>query len=309
MRFVLTGVSIAAAFVAMQATPASVAQSVTQPTNSENALDLNEPVDALQSFRKLLCSVEDGKTVYFVWEGKGFSRRPGEPDQHLFNVQGMSARACASLTSETDSPGFRQVSRELMIYLDPETNEILETWDNPWTDKTNTVVPVANDPVNTSPMWADTTGERLQFKTFGDTDTIFLTTTIPLFYPNPLGGEHQSYVGGQYHAMEMFNFVADRSELLASPEQDLDNISVSWSRISPWLPWMEMGDRPGELVFHAASTRLSSWQQLPEPLKSQIATDYALYQNPPALDDDRPNQITWTNFLEYLEQQDVGKQN
>ena len=280
----------------------NIAQSA-ESAESVNSLNLDEPVDALQAFRKLLCSVDDGKTVYFVWQGKVFSRRPGEPDQHIFNVQGMSARACGSLTSETGTSGFRQVSREVMIYQDPETNEMLETWENPWTGQTNTVVTVANDPVNTSPMWADTTGSRLQFQTFGNTDTVFLTTTIPLFYPNPLGGEHQAYIGGQYHAVEMFNFAASRADLLADSNQDLAEVAVSWSRISPWLPWMEMGDRPGELVFHAASTRLSSWQELPEPLKGQIAEDYALYQNPPALDDDRPNQTTWTNFLEYLEQQ------
>lgn len=282
------------------AEPSSIAQSANQTESTVTKLNLSEPVDALQSFRKMLCSVEDGKTTYFVWQGKGFSRRPGERDRHLFNVQGMSARACVSMTSESGSPGFRQVSREVMLYLDPETNEILETWENPWTDEMNTVVPVANDPVNTSPMWADETGRRLQFQTFGDADIVFLTTTIPLFYPNPLGGEYQLYVGGQYHAMEMFNFSASLSDLLADADRDLDEVAVSWSRISPWLPWMEMGDRPGELVFHAASTRLLEWQQLPEPLKSQIEGDYALYQEPPALDDERPNQTTWTNFLEYL---------
>ncbi len=264
-------------------------------------LDPDRPEDALQIFRKLLCSVEDGKAIYFVWQGKVFSRQPGESDRHLFNVQGMSTRACTSLTSETGAAGFRQVTREVMIYLDPETNALLNTWENPWTGETTTVHPVANDPVNSSPFWVDTTGPRLQFQHFGDTDLLFFTVTLPLFYPNPLGGDHQDYTGGHYHAMEMFNFAAQRSRLLASADQDIDNVAVSWSRISPWLPWMKMGGRPGELVVHAASTRLAAWQQVPEPLRSQIAGEFALYQNPPALDDTRPNQTTWTNFRNYLE--------
>jgi hypothetical protein len=266
------------------------------------SLDLARPEDALQVFRKLLCSVEDGKTVYFVWQGKAFSRRPGEADRHLFNVQGMSVRACTSLTSETGSPGFRQVTREVMLYLDPETNALLDTWENPWTGEITPVLPVANDPVNSSPFWADTTGQRLQFQHFGDTDLLLFTVTLPLFYANPLGGDHQDYVGGHYHAMEMFNFSAPRSHLLAPANQDVVDIAVSWSRISPWLPWMKMGGRPGEMVVHAAGARLASWQQLPEPLRSQIANDFALYQNPPALDDTHPNQTTWTNFRDYLDQ-------
>ncbi|MBW4460900.1 MAG: DUF1838 domain-containing protein [Nodosilinea sp. WJT8-NPBG4] len=263
-------------------------------------LDLDRPEDALQVFRKLLCSVEDGKTVYFVWQGKVFSRRPGEADRHLFNVQGVSTRACTSLTSETGAPGFRQVTREVMIYLDPETNALLTTWENPWTGETTTVHPVANDPVNSSPFWADTTGQHLQFQNFGDTDLLFFTVTLPLFYADPLGGNYQDYVGGHYHAMEMFTFSARRSHLLASADQDIDDIAVSWSRISPWLPWMKMGGHPGELVVHAAGTRVGAWQQLPEPLRSQIADNFALYQTPPPLDDNRPNETTWTNFRDSL---------
>lgn len=289
-------------------TPLAVRAQTSEPTDIHGVgspLDLNEPVDALRVFRKFLCSVEDGKTVYFTWEGEVFSRRPGEPDQHLFNVQGMSARACNSMTSDTGSPGFRQVSREVMIYLDPQTNQLLETWENPWTGETNTVFPVANDPVNTSPMWANTTGQSLEFQTFGDTDTLFLTVTLPLFYPNPLGGDYQAYVGGQYHAMEMFNFAARRTALLSSADDDVETVAVSWSRISPWLPWMQMGNRPGELVFHAASTRVADWQRLPEPLRSQIEGEFALFQEPPPLDDQRPNQTTWTNFRDFLENQDA----
>ena len=37
---------------------------------------------------------------------------------------------------------------------------------------------------------------------------------VPLFYPSPLGGDYQSFVGGSYHAMEIFDFSADAPALL-----------------------------------------------------------------------------------------------
>ncbi|MDC0831529.1 DUF1838 family protein [Geitlerinema sp. CS-897] len=264
-------------------------------------LELDRPEDALTAFRKISCSLEDGQTTYFLWQGEVYSRVPGERDRHLFDVQGMSARACVSLTSETGSVGFRQVTREVMLYLDPETDAVSDTWENPWTQKINTVIPVANDPVN-STFWVETTGQRLNFQPLGNGDLLFLTFTIPLFYPNPLGNEYQAYMGGHYHAMEMFNFSANRQALLTG-DAATSTVSVSWSRISPWLPWMEMGSRPGELVFNAAGTRVDAWQNFPEPLRGQIADRFSLYQNPPPLDDDRPNQTTWTNFRDYLERQ------
>ena len=44
--------------------------------------------------------------------------------------------------------GFRSVSREIQMYLDPTTNEVIDTWKNPWTEKDIEVLHVANDPVN-----------------------------------------------------------------------------------------------------------------------------------------------------------------
>jgi len=108
-------------------------------------------------------------------------------------------------------------------------------------------------------------------------------------------------MGGHYHAMELFNFAVDRSDLLGSDREEVSQVAVTWSRISPWLAWMEMGSRPGELVFQAASTRLQDWRQLPQPLQRQLATEFARYQEPPPLDDERPNETTWTNFQQYLE--------
>jgi len=113
----------------------------------------------------------------------------------------------------------------------------------------------------------------------------------------------QDYVGGHYHALEIFSFAADRADLLASAQQEVEQVALNWNRISPWLPWMKMGGRPGILIFHAVGTRLSDWQQLPEPLRGQIADEFALYQSPPPLDDTRPNETTWTNFMEDLERE------
>jgi len=268
--------------------------------SSATPLDLAQPQDRLTAFRKITCSLEDGETTYFTWQGEVYSRVPGERDRHLFNVQGMSSRACGSLTSETGAAGFRQVTREVMVYLDPETNALLETWENPWTQGTNTVIPVANDPVNAGPFWAETTGQGLAFQRFGQGDLLFLSITIPLFYPNPLGSEHQAYMGGHYHAMEMFSFAVSEQEVLRGVGHSVP-VAITWSRISPWLPWMAMGSRPGELVFHAIGTRIANWQELPEPLRSQVEGEFSLYQTPPPLDDDRPNQTTWTNFRDYLE--------
>ena len=187
------------------------------------------------------------------------------------------------------------------LYLDPQTNEILRTWENPWTGKTNQVLHVANDPVNQRPFYPNLGGGRtfslpVQF----NGDYWWLTSTVPLFYRNPLGGDYQPYVGGTYHATEMFNFIGDTASLTGDATDTAD-VAVGWVRISNWLPWMEMDSRQGLIYMHTAGRKLGSYDELPELMKREIATNYPEYDEPPPADDDRPNETSWTYFQKMVE--------
>jgi hypothetical protein len=57
---------------------------------------------------------------------------------------------------------------------------------------------------------------------------------------------------------------------------------------------MEMGDRPGVMIFHTAGLRLENWDQLPEVLKKEIRENYPIYTDPPPIDYDKPRETTWT---------------
>ena len=57
----------------------------------------------------------------------------------------MNVRQCVSVTNDQGEVGYRLISREVMLYLDPDTGEVLRTWDNPYTGETVDVIHVAND--------------------------------------------------------------------------------------------------------------------------------------------------------------------
>jgi len=83
-----------------------------------------EGENALEMMRKMYCgTVEDGKVRFGTWEGRAYSRAQDEKDRHLFNVIGINTRQCATVEDPEKGEGFRSVSREVMFYLDPETNE------------------------------------------------------------------------------------------------------------------------------------------------------------------------------------------
>lgn len=261
-------------------------------------IDLATPEGAVAAFRKVQCSMKDGEPVVYHWSGEVFSRVEGEPDRKLFDLQGMNVRQCVTVTDPVRGTGVRQVSRELMFYLDPKTGQILRRWDNPWTGKAVDVVHVANDPVNMRapmfPIGAD--GKPVTFEGRIQNGRVFLPAVIPLWYTNPMGGDYQQYVGNQYHSMEIFDFVVDEADL-TDATKNRANPSIAWVRMSPWLPWMEMTGRDGVLVFNAVGQTLPDGiAGLPKVVRDEIAANYPAYTAPPPGDDKRPNETSWTYF-------------
>jgi Protein of unknown function (DUF1838) len=261
-------------------------------------LDLSKPDEALKASQKIQCSLTDGKPVTFWWRGTAYSRVPGERDRILFNVEGMNVRACKAFTDPEKGYGYRLVSREILLYLDPESNQVLRKWKNPWTSQEVEVLHVANDPVNQGPSFAQ---NRFKFGGTFKNGRFFTSAEIPLFYKNPLGGEYQEYVGGTYHAMEMFNFFGYEADLLDAAKDSVTDLTVSWHRVAEWLPWMEMGDRPGAMIIVSVGKRLAKWDDLSDRMKSEISLNYPAYTAPPPLDDKRPNETSWTYFKKAAE--------
>lgn len=265
------------------------------PAGNARQLDPNDPQDALTISRKIACSTVDGAPATFWWHGRAYSRRQGERDRLLFNVEGMNVRACASHVHAERGRGYKLVSRELLIYRDVQTGKALATWKNPWTGERVDVLHVANDPVNFARYEEDRNGQPFRWRGLIAEGQWRQNTSVPLFYSNPLASNYQAEIGGIYHATEMFNFFGDAEELLDSATETAGS-HVGWVRMSDWLPWMKMSGREGLIYMHTAGLRLSSWDALPSSMKEEIANHYPDYRTPPSLDDDRPNVTSWIYY-------------
>ena len=143
-------------------------------------LDLKTPEGQIAALRRIQCSEVDGKPVTFYWKGVAYSRVPGEPDRLLFRVEGMNTRHCGPLANAKSKVDFRLVTREILLYEDPASGEVLKTWSNPWTGKTVEVVQVANDPVNGnySVVGRDGKPVNLPFEVLGK--QWWLSTPVPV---------------------------------------------------------------------------------------------------------------------------------
>lgn len=258
-------------------------------------LDPAVPADAFEISKRVQCGEADGKPAVYHFAGKVYSRVDGEPDRLLFVAEGMNIRQCVAVADPRRGKGYRLVSRELLFYLDPKTGQVLKQWTNPWTGETVDVMHIHNDPVNQRPSFPiGVDGKPFALTLRREGRYLFMPVEAPLFYANPLAGEYQEYVGGDYHAMEIFDFA------LIADELDTRNAtaypSVSWKRISHWLPWMKMRGRQGTLIFTAIGSKLHRFDELPAVITDQIKADYPAWTAPPPGDDARPNATTWTVF-------------
>lgn len=267
-------------------------------------IDFDTGEGYIQAQRKIHCSLKDNDPVTYMWQGRAYARVPGERDKQLFRVVGMNVRQCVTLDGGERGEGYRMVSREIMLYQDPQTGEILRNWDNPWTGDTVKVLHVANDPVNGRPQFPlDKDGNERKFEPLVIDGVAFLAFEVPLFYTNVLGGDYQEYVGNTYHSTEIFDFTGDINDI-ADPSKNTADINVAWVRIAPWLPWMKMGGRAGLMYFNAVGKKLTSWDDLPALIKDEINANYPEYASPPPVDDKRPNETSWTYFKKYIDGQD-----
>lgn len=264
-------------------------------------LDPAKPEDAVEIMKRMQCGAKDGTPAVYYWSGRIYSRVEGEPNRLLFTGEGMNIRQCVTVTDAKRGTGYRQVSREVMLFTDPKTGEIIRNWRNPWTGETVEVMHIANDPVNARPSFpygADGKPLQLSYKRMGE--WFAMPLEVPLYYHNVLAGDYQDYVGNKYHAMEIFDFVARADEMLDT-RNPTAHPSVSWVRISDWMPWMKMRGRQGQIVFNAMGTKLKSYDELPKVLKDEIAANYPIYAEAPPADDARPNETTWTVFKKWID--------
>ena len=299
----------AATLAAIVAAGCSVAQAddhgfktkiVDGPSTQTARLDLSTPEGAVMAQRKLSCSTIDGQDVVYHWEGRAYSRRMGERDKHIFDVEGMNVRSCTSVTDPERGPGFKLVSREILLYLDKDTGEPMRQWENPWTGDTVEVLHVANDPVNFGDHVVGRDGKPAKTSIRVDGDKYIQTTTVPLFYPNPLGGDFQAEVGGTYHATEMFNTMGDLESLLSADTTTADAY-VGWVRMSDWLPWMKMGGRDGVIYFHTAGSKIGGIEDLSDRMRQEIKTTYPDYTTAPPDDAPRRNMTSWKDYKRIME--------
>lgn len=258
-------------------------------------LDLSKPEDNLTAFVKMRASLDENEETTYWWKGSIWSMVPGERSRKLFDMEAYNIAKIRKVEG-----GYEMLTREVAIYLDPETGEILEEWENPWTGKKVDVLHVWNDPVNQQFMLEGRFGPWGVPYNKMYNGTIVMNSDIFLLYPSVLPKTEYplNSRSDMYQAAELFQFFFSEEDM-NNPNLTNIDANISWTRISDFLPWMEMADLPGQLVYHCRGHKLpNSYADLPAYLREYVERKFPQFASAP---DEfvTPNETSWTYFKKY----------
>ncbi|MBB6253103.1 DUF1838 family protein [Nitrospirillum iridis] len=240
-------------------------------------IDFKDPKWNRDAYARLDMDVDPTKQKVGWFRGAVYGVRDNEAVRSLFSVDGFSVVRSQQLPDGS----WRRMLREIGFYRDLQTGQLMDTWHNPYTNEDVRVVPIANDPFNFTiseflpepPSYGGLNKDKPPKRPFlmnwtdGPDGTVHLSTDIHLFYPSALQPDKwpRESTGAFNRVSEMFHYVVKR--------QDLENPAMthvpavgSWSRITPWLPWMLMGQAAGCISYFCSFGTVSGIDQLPADL-------------------------------------------
>ncbi len=232
------------------------------------APDLTLPENNLRALVRMTASLRE-RDVPWWYDGTIFGVVPGEHPRPLVKFQGMELYWMRHLPDGA----YELIGNTLTFFHDVETDAPLSEFRNPYTGATNQVLPAVQgggagrgfnysvkgirftrmiEQLPEEPLILDWTFAR---------DMVWLHnwTRYPPGMPPP-----------RWQQQTMF---ASQKDFLNAR---LDSVPVVFGSTvhMPWLKWMDMGDRPGHIVWHAGGAKLRSIDELPAGYRKRAEQEY-----------------------------------
>jgi hypothetical protein len=260
-------------------------------------LDLETPEGRTEAYLITRGSLSSEDEIVFYFSGRIYADIPALAEatpelglrRPLLRFEGFNIARFI----ETEDGGRRMLSRELMLYEDLD-GRVIDCWQNPLTETPVTVAHVWNDPVSFGV--GDVAAESLG-------DTVAFRVEVSINTPSPLAGDDYGVFSASdiYQTTEIFDFFVARNEL-DDPTVRSARASLAWTRVGQWLPWMQMGQRPGRLIYHALGRKLpGGFAELPEHVRELVMNEDPSYANAPSAEREGPNATSWSRFRDLID--------
>ncbi len=243
------------------ATAAPMLAHAATPSLKGPYLDLTTGKGNLILKARLMGNLDESKEKFGDGSGVVSSVRPGEAVKQLMGFEIFSV---GRLNKQPDG-SFRFFHREVVYYTDLKTGEVLTEYDNPFTGERVKVVPVVNDPWNElfeefeprPPSYGglikDTSARKplkVDWRILPG-DIIASDARADLYYPATLQPDKwpRESAGKMNQVTEVFQTFVSLADAQNEKLTSVESHGV-WTRVTPWLPWMLMGQEPGHIMYN-----------------------------------------------------------
>ena len=265
-----------------QARTGSASQYGYGPAIKGSYLDLTTGRGNQLAYARLQSDIDFGKQKYFWFKGYVAGNRPMKKIQNLIGAQGFGVIRL----NEREDGVIERMCREIILYTDLRTGEVLDEWDNPFTNERVRIVHVANDPYNYTidkyfpppPEFGGLNKEQAPPKIpfilpwYQHGDWLEMEIHIHLAYPSALQPDKwpRESSGPIAQVSEMFAHHV-KADDMQNPDITSLDYRGTWNRVTPWLPWMLMGQQPGHCLYQCFMGTCDH----PSEVLSRSAVDYA----------------------------------
>lgn len=244
----------------------------------ETKIDFMNPRWNRDAWARIQADMDSDRQRICHCSGTILAVRPGHA---LKPILGFQTFLCTRLLPLPDG-NIRRVNKEVIFYTNltrlGQPGEIIESWRNPFTNEDVRVVHAVNDPFNYTISETlilapeDFGGDRSTLPKIPlifpwqdlDGETLVLATDMHLNYPNPLQPDKwpRESAGPKAQVSEMMRYFVKRRDLEDASLTAVPYVGT-WQRITPWLPWMLMGQTPGHCMYTSTMTAFDSIDRLP----------------------------------------------
>ena len=232
------------------------------------SLSINTPEENLRSLVRMTASLDPVDTPWW-YNGTMYAIVGEEQPRPIMKFEGMEIYWMRKISASE----YELTGNTVTFFRDINTHAFLESWENPYTGKTVEVSDAVQGGGKGRGFSYATNGIRpmmfkdkipagpLQMEWSYARDTLWMhnQTVYPPGMPPP-----------RAQRQTMFAPIKD---YLDDSVRSLPSVFSS-TVFMPWLKWMDMGDRPGHVVWHASGAKLRSLDDLPAEYRARAEAEY-----------------------------------
>lgn len=255
-------------------------------------LAFNDPVWNRETTARMEGNLDPAKFIHGSGSGVICAVREGQRVQPLMRYEIFSAWR---VVRQPDN-SYQRLCRELVFYRNLATGQLMDEWDNPLTGERVRVVDIANDPFNyvisewypDPPSYGGLNTQRpprrpyIRNWSLLDEHTAVVEADIHLLYPSAMRPEQwpRESPGPMTRVSEMFRWFVRREDL---ENPDLNHIPThgTWSRVTPWLPWMLMDQAPGHIMYMGQAQLTATMATIKADVVERVRQRYPKYLTAP----------------------------